>query len=466
MAEHAFDVSEFIEARGFSRFLIGLILVSWFVTVFDGFDMNVIAYAAPHIAREYSLDRSLMGVVFSVGLVGTMLGGFLFGYLGDRIGRRPAILLAAAIFTVLTFAIAMVSTPPQLIVLRFLDGVAVGGMMPVIWALNIEYAPKRFRSTVVTLIMLGYSFGAAIGGPLAIWLVPAFGWRSLFVFGGAMSLVAVAILTLALPESIEFLAIKGRRFDVIARIVRAIDPSRHLPPNMQFTAAAKAQPGVDGFKVARLFEGPLRGITPLLWLAYIASSMAVFFIANWTPLLAEALGESHQQAAISGSFHSLGGALGGLVLMRFVDSRGAVAITAMPLLALPVLLFAGTAPQGHGMFLAIFFLVGMFIVGAHIGLHSIAGIFYPTAYRSNGAGWATSVAKIGSILGPWIGGLILSSRLPPQHMFWVLAICPLVVAICIFALGRIHGRMLRLDTMPHQPIALDMPISRSEQRAL
>ena len=464
MADHAFDVSEFIEARGFSRFLIGLILVSWFVTVFDGFDMNVIAYAAPHIAKEFAIDRALMGVVFSVGLVGTMAGGFLFGYVGDSIGRRPAILLAAAIFTVLTFAIATVSTPVQLIVLRFLNGVAVGGMMPVIWALNIEYAPKRFRSTVVTLIMLGYSFGAAIGGPLAIWLVPAFGWRSLFVFGGAMSLVAVAILVLALPESIEFLAIKGRRFDVIARIVRRIDRSRHLSANTQFTAAAKAQPGAAGFKVARLFEGPLRAVTPLLWLAYIASSMAVFFIANWTPLLAEALGESHEQAAISGSFHSLGGALGGLLLMRFVDTRGAVAITAMPVLALPVLLFAGTAPQGHAMFLAIFFFVGMFIVGAHIGLHSIAGIFYPTAYRSNGAGWATSVAKIGSILGPWIGGLILSSRLPPQHMFWVLAICPLVVAISIFALGRMHGRMLRLETIARQSTAVDLPIAAAEQR--
>jgi MFS transporter, AAHS family, 4-hydroxybenzoate transporter len=468
MAERAFNVSEFIEGRGFSWFLIRLVVSSWFVTLFDGFDMNVIAYAAPHIAKEFAIDRAQMGTIFSVGLVGTMAGGFLFGYIGDRIGRRPTILITASIFTVLTLAIATVTTPTQLIFLRFLNGVAVGGMLPVIWALNIEYAPQRFRSTVVTMIMLGYSLGAGIGGPLAIWLIPLFGWRSLFVFGSAMSLAAVVVLALTLPESIKFLAIKGRRFGEIACVVRSIDPSRDLSPDTQFVATDKGEAEFieQRFRVSLLFKGPLRWITPLLWIAYIASSMAVFFIANWTPLLAEALGETHDQAAISGSFHSLGGALGGLLLMRFIDNRGAIAITAMPLLALPVLLVAGTAVSGHTMFLTIFFLIGMFIVGGHIGLHSIAGIFYPTAYRSNGAGWATSVAKIGSILGPWIGGLVLSTRLPPQHMFWVLAVCPLIVAVCIFILGRIHKRILRLEAATQAKTPFDLPLQTSRQRAM
>src|SRR5213594_1313211 len=220
------DVSPIIEQQKLSRFLIGLIVISWIITFFDGFDTNLISFASPYFASEYHLDRIQIGNIFSIGLVGTLIGGFIFGYVGDRIGRRPAVVLATAAFGILTLGFALANGYRSLFLLRFIDGIPLGGMLPLAWALNIEYAPKRYRATVVTVIMIGYSLGTSLGGPIAIWMIPKFGRKAVFLFGGAASLLSAFILLAMLPESIRFLASKGQRPDRIAAILRRIAPGR------------------------------------------------------------------------------------------------------------------------------------------------------------------------------------------------------------------------------------------------
>jgi MFS transporter, AAHS family, 4-hydroxybenzoate transporter len=438
------DVSAAVERQKLGRFLVALVVISWIVTFFDGFDSQAIAFAAPYLTTQYHLDRIMMGNIFSMGLVGTLIGGFGFGYLGDRIGRRPAIILATAAFGLLTLAFVLADGYASLLALRLIDGIALGGLLPLSWALNIEYAPKRYRSTIVTVIMIGYSVGIAVGGPAANWLIPQYGWQSLFAVGGVLSLVAAFALVLVLPESARFLASKGREPQRVADLLRRLT-GEAIPADAQFVVADEAGQAKD-FKPGLLFRDQLRFITPLLWLAYIASSMAVFFLATWTPLVFEALNFTRSQAALAGSINAAAGAVGGLLLMRFTDNMGAIAITAMPLIAIPLLLVAALVDVGHGGFLALFALIALFLIGGHFGLHSIAGIFYPSAYRGNGAGWATSVAKIGSIAGPFAAGLILSTSLPVRYIFAVLAICPAVFVVCIFIVGRIHSSILRRET--------------------
>jgi AAHS family 4-hydroxybenzoate transporter-like MFS transporter len=441
MAEHSpTDISEIIENQKLTWFVTSLVLVSWVVTFFDGFDMNVIAFVAPDMSAALHLNRLMMGKVFSAGLLGTMVGGFLFGYIGDRIGRRPSIIFATASFGVLTLGLAQSGSYAALLVLRLADGIAIGGLLPLCWALNIEYVPRRYRSTVVTLIMLGYTFGNSFGGPLTIWLTPHYGWRSVFIFGGCAALVATGLLLLFLPESIKFLAIKNRRPDLIARYAQRLAPNQAIRPTDRFVLSDEIRPGK--FAVALLFQNELRWITPILWIAYIASSIAVFFRVSWEPSVFQALGFSRSTAALASSANSIGGAIGGLLLMRFTDTRGAIAVAALPALAVPTLLAMGLLQLGGGAFLVLSFFNTMFLVGAHFGIHSIAGIFYPSAYRANGAGWATSIAKVGSILGPLVGGVALSSGMPVKVMYVFLAACPLVVGIGIFVIGRIQQRTL------------------------
>jgi MFS transporter, AAHS family, 4-hydroxybenzoate transporter len=441
MDQQEVDVSSIIEQQKLNSFLVALVVGSWVITFFDGFDMNVISFAAPYIAPEFHLDKVMMGKVFSCGLAGTMVGGFLFGYLGDRIGRRPSIITATALFSVLTMAIAFSRSYEQLLALRFLDGIAIGGMLPLSWALNIEFAPKRFRSTIVTTVMVGYSLGTALGGPVTVWLAPNYGWGSVFLVGGGLSFVSAVALVAMLPESVRYLASQGRKPETIARIVRRLAPELQLPANPRFVVTDEGTAS-RSFNVRLLFENELRVITPLLWIAYIFSSMTAFFLATWTPLVFESLGFSRATAAWAATVNSAFGALGGLSLMRFTDKFGAIAITVMPLLAIPLLLATAFADLGSDGFRVATAFITLFLIGGHFGLHSIAGIFYPSAYRSNGTGWATSVAKIGSIAGPYIAGLILATNLPVRNIYAVVAICPAVFVLCILAIGKMHTKIL------------------------
>jgi MFS transporter, AAHS family, 4-hydroxybenzoate transporter len=444
------DVSEIVENQKLSGFLIGLVVISWIITFFDGFDMISIGFIARPMMQQFHLTPVEMGNVFSIGLIGTLIGGFGLGWIADRIGRRPAVVWATFAFGVLTILLGFANSYAHLLILRLIDGIAIGGMLPVAWALNIEYAPKRYRSTIVTVIMIGYSVGAAMGGPVANWLVPTHGWPAVFIFGGVLSILASIALFFMLPESVRFLTTKRLDPSRIAAIVRRIAPARQIPADANFVLADEGAKTSD-FKPAVLFQGPLKWITPLMWIAYIFSSMTAFFGANWGPIVVQSLGFSSAAANWSGTANSIGGALGGLLLMRFTDNKGSIAITFMPLLAIPFLLwiaFGSVATPmflGFSLFFTLSFISTLFLIGGHFGLHSIAGIFYPSAYRSNGAGWATSVAKIGSIIGPWVGGFILASSIPRQQIFAVMAICPAVFVVCILAVGILHNRVMRRE---------------------
>jgi AAHS family 4-hydroxybenzoate transporter-like MFS transporter len=229
---------------------------------------------------------------------------------------------------------------------------------------------------------------------------------------------------------------------LIAAILRRIAPDRVVPHNARFVMRDEDSLAKN-FSPALLFRPDVRWITPMLWVAYIFSSMTTFFLATWTPLVFESLDFSRPEAAAAGSITAIGGAIGGLALMRFTDTYGAIAVAVMPALAIPLLLLGGFADVGHTGFMVLIGLISFALIGGHFGLHSIAGIFYPSAWRGNGAGWATSVAKIGSIAGPFLGGLILSTSLPVRHIFALMAVCPAVVLVCVLVIGRLHSLMLR-----------------------
>jgi len=440
------DISEIIERQKLSGFLIGLVAVSWIITFFDGLDANLVTFAAPYFRSEYGLSTVQTGNIFGMHQLGTLIGGFLLGYLGDRIGRRPTVILATAAFGALTMCFYFTSSYGSLFWLRLIDGIPLGGMLPLAWALNIEYAPKRYRASIVTVIMVGYSLGTALGGPFANWLIPKLGWKSVFISGGAAALVSALILLAMLPESIRFLATKGKRPARILAMLRRVAPGQSFSADANFMVGDEAGHSKD-FKPSLLFKGELGRITPLIWTAYIASSFAVFFIVNWTPLVFEALHYTRAQAATTATVNSIMGAIGGILLMRFTDAKGAIAITTMPVVTCAMLLVAGFASMGQGTFLFLNALIGGFLIGGHFGMHSISGIFYPTAYRGNGASWATSIAKIGSIGGPMVGGWVLATSLPVKHIFALLAIFPLIFAVCIYVVGRTHTRMLGKEAL-------------------
>jgi AAHS family 4-hydroxybenzoate transporter-like MFS transporter len=398
---------------------------------------------------EFGLSKMMLGRVFSAGLVGMMLGGFFFSFLADRIGRRPTVVIAAFSFGLLTTATGFADSYQALLVLRLLDGFAIGGMLPLAWALNIEFVPVQMRSTIVTIIMMGYSIGTAAAAPMTNWIAPHYGWQGVYWAGGAGTLICAAALWLKLPESIRFLVTKGMKPRLVAQTLRRMDPHSDATADDHFVLSD--EPKADRqFRVSDLFRGSLRAITPLLWLGYIASSLAIYFAASWGPLVLEELKFPRATSALVASLGGLLGAVAGLALMRFTDRFGARAVAFYPALAVPVLLLQGLEMVPVQMFLVVNVIGALLVSGSHFGILSIAGIFYPSAIRASGAGWATSVAKIGAILGPIVGAAVLSSGLPIIRSYALLAVCPAVLFVC--ALG-IH--MVTRSSRPPQGVLVD-----------
>jgi AAHS family 4-hydroxybenzoate transporter-like MFS transporter len=438
-APKSIDIATFIDGRKLGPFNYRLILLSWLITVFDGFDMMMISFTAPYMRDELGLDKLMLGNVFSAGLVGMMAGGFAFAYIGDRIGRRQTIISAAFAFGILTTATAFATSYEALLLLRFLDGFAIGGMLPLAWALNIEYVPGKMRSTVVTIIMMGYSLGTAIAGPVTVWLAPTYGWEGVFIFGGVGTLVCAVGLLLWLPESVRFLASKGQKPEVIAATLNKLDPTLNATSQDRFVLSDEKK-DTTNFNVGKLFKGDLRLLTPLLWIGYIVSTLAVYFKANWGPIVYEELHFARDTAAYVSSISGLAGAAFGLILMRFTDKYGPFAVAFYPIFAFPLLAIVGLVPMSNGAFLALSIASTSFVGGAHFGIVSIAGVYYPSAIRANGAGWATSVAKIGGIAGPIIGAHVLASGLPIVRSFAILAVCPAILAVCALGIGYVVKR--------------------------
>jgi MFS transporter, AAHS family, 4-hydroxybenzoate transporter len=436
-ADPVVDIAPIIERQKVSPFWIGLFVLSWAITFLDGFDFQVIGFAGSFIKKAYNLSNTQLGTLGSVGLVGLLAGGLLLGYLGDRIGRRRSIILAVAGFGVFVLLFPLSQSFGQLLVLRLLSGVFLGGVLPLTWALCTEYAPTRMRSTSVVIIMIGYSLGTAIGGPLSNLLIPHYGWQSVFVTGGIASLVVLVPVLVFLPESVKFLAEKDIKRDLIARTLRRAQPDLAFPDGARFvvgTTAAQRR----SFRLGDLFRGRLAAITPTLWVAYICSSAVIYFLSFWQPILNQRLGFTVSAAANIAAGAAVAGALGQLVIGRFIDTRGTKSITVMPVLGLAGLLLVGLVTLGPAAYIPAILGVQFAITGGHGGMHSISGIFYRPAIRANGAAWATSVAKVGAIIGPWLAGVLMDAGMTARSTFFVFALFPLIMAAVLFMLGRLQ----------------------------
>ncbi|MFB6674456.1 MFS transporter [Streptomyces sp. NPDC056390] len=441
---HLVELAPLIERQRANRRWLLMYAVCCLITFLDGFDFQILSFAATYLKKDFGLTETQLGTLGTVGLFGTMIGALIMGYLADRMGRRPTIIVSVAGFGVFMLGFAQADTYAHLFALRFISGLFLGGVLPLTWALAAEYAPKRFRVTAVSIIMCGYTLGGAAGGPVSNWLIPDYGWRSVFVVGGVCSLLTVLAVLPLLPESVKFLALKARpdSDERISRILSRFQPGLSIEPGTRFTTEAQEQAhSGKRFTPAQLFSGHLAAITPLLWVVYLLSSALIYFLVFWTPMINERMGFSVSAAATIAALASVAGAVAQLFISRFVDRKGAGIILWMPLAAVVCMVTLGSGALAPAVYVA--FVIGskMFVNGGHGGITSIAGTFYPTAIRANGAAWASSVAKIGAMVGPWLGGVILDAGLGAQGAFTVFAVCPAVMVVVLFVFGRVQRRL-------------------------
>ncbi len=202
------DISELIEGQRLGLYQISIMVLLGAIMFFDGYDMQVLGYAAPALLKAWHIEKAAFGLAFGAGMTGFMLGATLLGQLGDRFGRKKMILGGALLFGASTAASGLATTLNALFLLRFVAGIGMGGTVPNAIALSAEFAPVKKRATKVSTMYVGYTLGSALSGFIAARYIPLYGWPSVFYIGGITPLLLVPVLALGLPESLRFLALK------------------------------------------------------------------------------------------------------------------------------------------------------------------------------------------------------------------------------------------------------------------
>jgi MFS transporter, AAHS family, 4-hydroxybenzoate transporter len=426
------DVGELIENSRLGWFHVAVLLNTCMVMFIEGYDMQVTSYAAPAIIKAWHLTNAYFGPVFGFGLFGYLLGGTTLGHLGDRFGRKNVIVGGSLLFGIFTFAAAYATSLTGLLVLRFLAGVGIGASIPAAIALTVEYAPGNLKARIISFLFLGYTLGGTLGGFVAARLIPAFGWPAVFKVGGIAPLLLAILVAFTLPESVRFLALRRGQPDQVRSILRRLTHDLTLDERTDFVVTEERH---QGLPVKHLFTNGRATITVLLWIAFASSLLGHYFLTSWLPTILAGAAVPLTYAIISGALLQGGGGIGGLLICWLSDKKSMLFIAIAFCLASPLIILI---PRVRGSSLLVLaFLVGFFLVGGQIGLNSIAGTIYPTDIRATGAGWALGIGRIGSILGPVLGGILISAHLPLRLLFIYTALVVLVCAVMISVLWKI-----------------------------
>lgn len=402
----------------------------------DGFDILAISYAANAITEEWSISRSSLGVVFSAGLFGMMIGALFLSRAADKFGRKPIAILGLFLSGIGMLAAMFAPSINALILGRVLTGIGVGGILVSLNTLIAEYASQKYRGIAIAIFQLGFATGAFLSGFIAAWLLEAGSWRYIFGFGALSSFVFIPIV-MTLPESTSYLAGSGKPH-VLARINAARRkfgyPALSALPECQDEGKAKKSSvyGLELLSKAYWLK------TILICLSFFMLLTLLYFMLTWTPKILIDMGFSEAEGNRGGRLINLAGMLGivviGICSLRVLPSL----IVGLYLAGLGLLLagFGVISPLIGGVFVSIG-MMGFLLHGSMIGLYSTVPTLYPVALRATGTGWAIGLSRLGAVLGPALAGVLLDRGWAITDLFKAysaLAVIASVTALILWAL--------------------------------
>ena len=432
------QVSRLLDERGLSAFQIKLIVWSFFIVLIDGYDIAAIAFAAPHLVRAWGISPGALGPVFSASLVGILFGSALFGWIGDRHGRKIALVGANLLFGVFTLAAAYTTNLDQMFWLRLLAGLGIGGVIPNVVSINAESAPRQLRATLAIIAVGCVPIGGAIPGFVAATLVPQHGWQILFVIGGIAPLLIGIAAAFGLPESIKYMALHESHRPQMVKLIAELSPGTTVPPNARFVIEDEKQLPPNP---VYLFRDGLALITPLLWLLFALNLMGYFYLLSWTPTLLTAAKLPPANASLAGAVLQVGGTIGALTLCWWLQRHRFLAVTIMFVIAVPVVASIGYAGlTSMTALLIVTFLAGFFVLGIQSGINVLGALVYPTSLRANGSGWELGIGRIGSIVGPLLGALFVG--VPVDRLYMWSALPFAAGAVVCYAIHVLNTRRL------------------------
>jgi AAHS family benzoate transporter-like MFS transporter len=418
------------------------------IIIFDGYDLAVAGIALPSIMKDMGVDPTRAGFMVSSALFGMMFGAIFLGTLADRIGRRLTIAICIALFSVFTAAAGFAKDPLTFAIVRFLAGVGIGGVMPNVVAQMTEYAPKRMRATLVTVMFSGYAVGGIVAALLGKGLIESYGWQSVFL-AAALPVVLIPFILKSLPESMPFLLAKGR-VDDLKRIGSRLEPSYKPAATDRF--AVPAEDKADSAPIKHLFHEGRGFSTVMFWIAFFMCLFMVYALSSWLTKL------------MAGAGYSLGSALTFVLVLNIGAMVGAVGggwladrfhikyvLASMYALAAISITLLGYKMPTELLFVVVG-LAGASTIGTQIVANAYTGQFYPMAIRATGLGWALGIGRSGAILAPILIGVLVGMSLPLQQNFMAIAIPAVIGMVAVLMIQ--HGRSASAH---HEDVSAEIP---------
>jgi AAHS family 4-hydroxybenzoate transporter-like MFS transporter len=445
------DVQGFLNAHPFSPYQWLIFALCFTIVLLDGFDTAAIGFIAPSLVREWGVARPALAPVLSAALLGLAAGALLAGPLADRIGRKFVLAGSVLLFGAACLWSSFSTSLLELTVLRFITGLGLGAAMPNAVTLMSEYCPDKRRATLTNAMFCGFPLGAALGGFVAAWMIPQWGWRSVLVAGGAVPLLLAVLIVLLLPESVRFLVARGASPDRIRAALARISPTALDARQFVLTEPAQvdaaAAPAKSG--IALVLSPPFLVGTVMLWLTYFMGLVIFYALINWMPLLLKDAGFPPQTAALVAALFPLGG-IGAVLFGWMMDRYAPNLVIAFGFGATALCVFAiGQVPRDVVFLGSVIFLAGIVMNTAQSSLPALAASYYPTRGRATGVAWMMGIGRFGGIAGSFLVAELARRAFGFTGTFTVIALAGVVATIALLIKQRVRLTHAAATTAAH-----------------
>lgn len=430
------NVQTFLNEHPFSGFQWLIFALCFFIVLLDGFDTAAIGYIAPSLIQEWGVTKPALAPVLSAALFGLAAGALSAGPLADRFGRKRLLVVSVLIFGVACLASSFAGSLTELTVLRFITGLGLGAAMPNAVTLMSEYCPDARRATLTNAMFCGFPLGASLGGFLAAWMIPQWGWRSVLLLGGIAPLVLVVLLVIFLPESVRYMVAKGFPVLRIAAVLQRISATAASARNFVMTEKKVVGESLSGVGVVLSRSYVIGSVA--LWVAYFMGLVIFYALINWMPVLFKDAGLEPRTATLISALFPLGG-VGAILFGWLMDRFNANRVIAVGYALTSVAIFSiGHAAGSVGLLVAVVFGAGAIMNTAQSSMPALAAAFYPTQGRATGVAWMLGIGRFGGIAGSFLVAELSLRHLGFSEIFTVVAIPGVIAAVALLVKQFVH----------------------------
>ncbi|OAV60650.1 MFS transporter [Enteractinococcus helveticum] len=425
------DLRHQIDIRPMSGYQWLIIALCTFLNALDGYDVLAISFTSNAVTEEFGLSGTELGIVMSAALVGMAVGALTLGPVADRIGRRNMTILAIIVNAIGLFLSSTADSAIELGIWRIVTGLGIGGILVGTNVLSAEYASRKHRGLAISIYAAGYGIGAALGGTAMVGLINSFGWRSVFVVGGIMTVISLILVLPLLPESASYLYNRQPK-NAQAKVERIAHRLGYREPVDLTVADTAAQRSEQETGISKLFTKQNRRVTLVIWTTFFVIMFAFYFVNSWTPRLMHATGLSENLSMFVTVGLTLGGAIGSVVFGLFTSRWSTrVVLSRFTVLAAILMAIFVFSAQWTVVVLILGVFVGLFINGCIAGLYVLTPQSYSSGLRSTGAGWGIGIGRFGAIIAPTATGALMDAGWSPEAIYVSVGVLILLATVAL-----------------------------------